>query len=621
MMHSGNAAMDFWMNTIYTGDVSVIIQLILGLESRVGTIPAILIFAIIVSYLTSLALQLSIWVGTSLATRSISTLKYCASWTRWRRQLRVLHPNTEQVIQAKGIVYRGNGAYICLDVNRTNVLVPVTSDMGASFIAAHQTAPPVYRGNLEMSMPNSRPVSCQTPKWLVGIYKDDRVIGVGSRVRIEGETYLLTAAHVLASHRDGRIELGKGLLRLPFARDWKMVSYSRIMDLDYALVRVPPTVWSLLQVGCIDMGRATAGLVTIYGYGIDGEVYNSTGILEKSKEFRLKHYASTEPGYSGSPLIYNGKVVGVHTGHSADRTHNEATTAAIIMGTMTTLETPFIEGSYKRVLPGEVDKATRKFTIYGPKGMVDYAVDSHYYAIMGMREGHFTGKSWADEDWESMDFFDEDPDELFIDRKESSYSPEDRARMILELRRRRAETPTRIPIAVNRYRSVRPLTPLDKYPVLEPTVKEPRSLSTASDQGSVRPVHLVNTNMSQAKLTRKESAYRLSEEHKASASKVNNAAATPSQAQSKAISQKSKESHGPQKMTPPSLGASPTKQAGSNGGKSLVDMTMQVNGSVVNIRVPPESVQALSGYGWQKQTGKTRRRARKSGKKANSTSS
>jgi hypothetical protein len=64
---------------------------------------------------------------------------------------------------------------------------------------------------------------------------------------------------------------------------------------------------------------------TVYG------VCNKTGNYKMSVGrvqtdiIHHKHQCSTEPGYSGSPLIVNGQVIGIHTGGFGRDVHNEAT--------------------------------------------------------------------------------------------------------------------------------------------------------------------------------------------------------------------------------------------------------------------------------------------------------
>jgi hypothetical protein len=145
----------------------------------------------------------------------------------------------------------------------------------------------------------------------------DSIVGMGSRVRMEKDgNVLLTATHVMRQ-LDRGIEptLFANGRSVPFDREWCVSYYSSSSDLDVIGIDVPSRVWSFLgvTVAKIDPNPPEKFTVEIYGYTGPTPAM-SLGRAQKGHHFGITHFASTEPGWSGSPLMHKGKIVGLHRG-------------------------------------------------------------------------------------------------------------------------------------------------------------------------------------------------------------------------------------------------------------------------------------------------------------------
>jgi hypothetical protein len=154
------------------------------------------------------------------------------------------------------------------------------------------------------------------------------VTSMGCRIMFEGKSCLLTANHTY-EHRllNGSCFLehyGKEALFNP--EEWKILVRSPTHHLDVVILEEPPAFFTALGVKALKCRNIKPDRpVMIYGYH-DEHLKFSFGSYQKSKKaFVLKHWASTQNGWSGSPLIQDGYVVGVHTGASKNLKDNVGT--------------------------------------------------------------------------------------------------------------------------------------------------------------------------------------------------------------------------------------------------------------------------------------------------------
>jgi hypothetical protein len=129
---------------------------------------------------------------------------------------------------------------------------------------------------------------------------------------------LVTAAHVWAElWKCGQPNLEHNGDVFPVNFEWKIVLDSSPHDLDIVIVAVPHSVFAAIGVKKLKTSvlRDSQKCIT-FGFNEDGYFGTSTGRVEHKphEAFRCNHYATTTYGFSGSPLIVAGDVVGVHTG-------------------------------------------------------------------------------------------------------------------------------------------------------------------------------------------------------------------------------------------------------------------------------------------------------------------
>jgi hypothetical protein len=96
--------------------------------------------------------------------------------------------------------------------------------------------------------------------------------------------------------------------------------------LDLVLIKVSTSnPWSVLAIKSGKLGSFRPGVyAAVYGFGPSGELKSTSAMArDESRPFGLIHRASTETGWSGSPIIQGGQIVGVHTGYNPRSTHLE----------------------------------------------------------------------------------------------------------------------------------------------------------------------------------------------------------------------------------------------------------------------------------------------------------
>lgn len=175
----------------------------------------------------------------------------------------------------------------------------------------------------EMAMPTSAFIPTDkryvTTDGVMSVRSGNIVIGMASCIGYS--TYgpcLVTAAHVWSElWKSGDAYLEHNDKTYPVNFKWKVLLDSSPHDLDIVVIAVPHPVFAALGVKKLKTGSLkTASRCVTFGFD-DGHYFGtSTGRIEhKPREaFRCRHYASTTFGFSGSPLIVSGEVVGIHTG-------------------------------------------------------------------------------------------------------------------------------------------------------------------------------------------------------------------------------------------------------------------------------------------------------------------
>jgi len=256
----------------------------------------------------------------------------------------------------------------------------------------------------------------------------DDVVGVGTRIDVGGVSVMFTAAHVMAQLRKAPLDLapetsktgeterygtvlGPHLINhatgrcLPLSGKWGASAWSPPSELDFAGIEVPAFVWSALGVKAAKLAVGAPGeFSSVSVYGISrGELCSSMGGARVGRDpFSIEHYASSQRGWSGSPLVgKGGKVVGIHRGANPGGESNHG----VILGPLVSASESFNRlASVKEVETWDDDWDTHEVMSNGRR------------KVIRSKRGHFaversspwipsSGRYWAD-----MVDSDEEPD-------------------------------------------------------------------------------------------------------------------------------------------------------------------------------------------------------------------
>jgi hypothetical protein len=173
---------------------------------------------------------------------------------------------------------------------------------------------------------------------------------MGCRVVVgRGITVMFTASHVMAQlRRCATPFMVVGQKAYPFDRKWAVYAYSSPKRLDLTGLEVPEEVWAALGVKAASASSdcPEIGNVSLFGWDA-GVMSSSTGPSKSSTDLLgLDYWASSIEGWSGTPLVQQGKVVGVHRGY---RLTDAANHGVMIYPFIGGFETPHRGKSYNLV--------------------------------------------------------------------------------------------------------------------------------------------------------------------------------------------------------------------------------------------------------------------------------
>lgn len=258
-------------------------------------------------------------------------------------------------------------------------------------------------GGKEAAIPRG-PVSRvdKAPNYLVSLTNGSRVVGMGSRVSYHGQTYLLTAGHVWFGNADVLYVVAAGKQTPVTVADYPPVKGCSDMEVDAVLIKLPDALWAKMGVSAaklMPLQRRTT--VKCFGGSNPNDLMCSVGMAYKG-EFvhQILHEATTVSGWSGSPLVSNGNIVGVHTGVQNFGTQNKGCNICLLLDLKT--ETDFSEGSLSHV--SEQDMADRDYQFLSVdmigEGSVFLGKGEYSFPASGSRENR-----WADIVQEEEDEF------------------------------------------------------------------------------------------------------------------------------------------------------------------------------------------------------------------------
>lgn len=214
-------------------------------------------------------------------------------------------------------------------------------------------------------------------------------LGVGVRTKCGNSDVLLTCAHALRNIRStvpGELYIAKHnkqgiLMRFEITKEVEAELACPDPDIDVIALRVDSCIWSKLGVGSAKVVKATKRSVPVTLYGVaGGEWVSSSGLaLQGTIPGSFEHTASTQPGWSGSPLFTSdGQFVGLHRGVQVA---NQSNVATILWPFFNTEESPDNSGVFKEVSnPEELDHPARNTKSVRVMGRGTYKYTDTEYA-------------------------------------------------------------------------------------------------------------------------------------------------------------------------------------------------------------------------------------------------
>jgi hypothetical protein len=213
--------------------------------------------------------------------------------------------------------YDLNGAYISVPSMGLRVEVDMSKALPSATLLQRA------EGIKECSIATSYFQESRFPESLATLVVGTKPMGMASRVKYYGMDCLMTAYHVLDAIKRDEVSILKDNKAIRMDPSWPVVGYSPSMD--FALVRVPIEVFSVLGVKLARFAKPVNSTVAVKVYGnIDGRPHMSIGNCVPSKKaFRLEHRASTTYSWSGSPIFtMRGEILGIHLERAKDDSHN-----------------------------------------------------------------------------------------------------------------------------------------------------------------------------------------------------------------------------------------------------------------------------------------------------------
>lgn len=286
--------------------------------------------------------QLTLKPTVAPAAKSIEFLRLCGD-------LRIRQVGAEMGLFCETVV---NGRVIPVLINPH-----WQSHLGATLSTATQ----VQEAIIPCSVINEVPVGKER-KSLVMIQDNNGTnLGVGVRTKCGSGDVLLTCAHALRNIRStvpGELYIAKHnkqgiLMRFEITKEVEAELACPDPDIDVIALRVESCIWSKLGVGSAKVVKSIQRSTPVTLFGVaGGEWVSSSGLaLQGKSPGSFEHTASTQPGWSGSPLFTSeGQFIGLHRGVQVA---NQSNAATILWPFFDTQESPDNSGVFKEVANAE----------------------------------------------------------------------------------------------------------------------------------------------------------------------------------------------------------------------------------------------------------------------------
>jgi len=290
-----------------------------------------------------------------------------------------------------GCDFATNQVYLPVYYGGVELRIPLSLEMLGGMNLLNKTAPPAKELQLSMSMYHEANL---LPKGVVYIYDGEEVKGMGTRMVIGRSTFLVTALHVLKGCM-GEVSIGNGRVRIPFNRT--DVNIVPVDGLDLCVVAVPPGLWSSAGITAVKSKTATVGSVVNMFGDVNGKLAFTTGAIASLSKSKGLHLASSKPGWSGTPLLCEGAVVGIHVGHNGSKNEFVRTNEIVTILSFLFSESPLGNFGSKAITYDEMmenyDESDYELIKIGG---VPVALADHNFAVDTLRaqESKFKMRSW-----------------------------------------------------------------------------------------------------------------------------------------------------------------------------------------------------------------------------------
>lgn len=260
------------------------------------------------------------------------------------------------------------------------------------------------------------------PNYLVVIQDENGFTrGMASRVQIGRNDVMLTAFHVIDTAE--RLYMAKFSNNEKTGRrvevdfqNWKLDFASRDERIDVASIFVPQKVWSSLGVKSVKVKVPTAERKPVQVFGADSSssFKSSVGLGTFVSAFTGEHTATTTKGWSGSPVISNGVVIGVHRGVDQDKANTNKFTIIHQSFFPPGLETMYDYGHIRELDEEQFETRETEFdeAFLDGRGKIFFS-ESEFYLDASKRPRYVPkGRDWREAEFEEEDDFFEDKDFL-----------------------------------------------------------------------------------------------------------------------------------------------------------------------------------------------------------------
>lgn len=253
----------------------------------------------------------------------------------------------------------------------------------------------------------SKVVEGNEPKSLVCIRNlEGKVCGLGTRVKWNGETYLLTAYHVWFG-MNGVSGIAKNGKVVEVDSSWKVVFSCKDSLVDFVMLSLPLPVWSKLGVSAANLQtcqRSTC--VTAYGGASSRCLLSGLGVSMMSDTVpKLIHNCPTAFGWSGCGLYdKNENIVGIHLGVEDRGVENRGTDVArMLLAYRRNDETEYSDVSFKEINEEEVESRSYDFREIEVTGLGKMKLGKSEYVLLErevVRKARLDEEMWADDEEE-----------------------------------------------------------------------------------------------------------------------------------------------------------------------------------------------------------------------------